>query len=113
MIIAERRYDPVALLSTTDLPFLVRLDTGRLLRAADAVAGWQPGPLSNAVVVTRQGDAGPPIHLQPAAVITEEQRASWGDFVVWDRRSGAPAAVSPGPGRRPLRGAGRGSSARG
>ncbi len=94
VILAERRYDPAALLSTTDLPFLVRLDTGRLLRAADAIAGWRPGPLSNAVVVTRQGDAGPPIHLQPAAVISEDQRASWGDLVVWDRRSGGPVAVS-------------------
>jgi nitrate reductase alpha subunit len=94
VLISERRYDREALLATTDLPFLVRLDTGVLLRAADIDAGWQPGPLTHGVVVTRDGEPGPPIHLQPAAVISERQRAAWGDLVVWDRRRGGPAAVS-------------------
>jgi len=93
-IIAEGLYDEAEVAGGTDLPLLVRTDTGQLLRAAEVFAGYRPAPLANATLVTAAGESGPAIHAQAGAVIGAAQREAWGDTVVWDRRRGGPAAVN-------------------
>jgi len=93
VMIRERLYDADAARSTTDLPLLVRLDDGTLLRAGDVFADWTPAKLDNNVVILPEGDKGPPIHKQPGAVIDESRRNAWGDHVMWDRKRGGPVAV--------------------
>ena len=97
-IIASRTYDRKAVTQRTDLPLLVRDDTGELLRAADVIPGYRQAELTNYVTMKPGADIakGPP--PKPFTVGTQilpiELREGWGDFVVWDRRKKAPVAVS-------------------
>ncbi|MCO5165839.1 MAG: molybdopterin-dependent oxidoreductase [Planctomycetes bacterium] len=93
VLIAEKLYDPDEVKTRTDLPFLVRLDTGDLLRAKDALPGHEHAPFTNNITVLPAGQKPPPAHLHAGPIITEAQREAWGDFVVWDEKTGAPAAV--------------------
>lgn len=94
VLIAEKLYDARYVKSSTDLPLLVRMDTGQLLRASEVFPGHRLAELKNFVTVLEPGQKGPPLHGQPGAVITRAQREAWGDFVVWDAKKDAPAAVS-------------------
>ena len=80
--------------SFTDLPFLVRMDTLKLLSAADVFLGYRAPALENYVQVLKPDDKTPPNFQQGEQLITEAQRKTWGDFVVWDARENAPAAVT-------------------
>lgn len=94
VIISEKLFDAQYVRNSTDLPLLVRMDTGRLLRADEVFDDYQPAPLNNGVQVLAAGQSPPPPARQAFAVITEERRRQWGDMVVWNLRTGAPAAVS-------------------
>ncbi len=94
VLMAEQLYDAVYVKSSTDLPLLVRMDTGDLLRASDAISDYRLAELTNHVMVLEPGAKVPPITAQRGAVITRAQREAWGDFVVWDAKTGAPAPVS-------------------
>ncbi len=110
VMIQEKLYDEDAVRSTTDLPMLVRMDTGALLRAAEVFPGYEQAVLDNNVILTSAEKPGPAIHLQPGPVITEAKRREWGDYVVWDGARG-PVAVNRdqiGPQLRGARRAARG-----
>jgi nitrate reductase / nitrite oxidoreductase, alpha subunit len=97
-IIAGGTYDREAVVERTDLPLLVRSDTGDLLRAEDVFPGHRAAPLDNYVVLKpdaelRTAAPAPPFTVG-AQVLSNELREEWGDFVVWDRRSRAPRPVS-------------------
>jgi nitrate reductase alpha subunit len=94
VILRERLYDVAHVKDHTDLPFLVRLDTGTLLRASEVFSGYTAGPLTNGTTVLKAGEAKPKVHEQSGAVIPEAKRLEWGDYVVWDRSRRAPAAVT-------------------
>ncbi|MFQ5974143.1 MAG: molybdopterin-dependent oxidoreductase, partial [Alphaproteobacteria bacterium] len=94
VLIADGLYDEDYIKGNTDLPLLVRMDTGELLRAEDVFADYGLAELNNNIVVLRAGEKGPPIHKQPGPVLTEEQRKASGDFVIWDERLRKPVAVS-------------------
>jgi len=94
VILAEGLYDEEHVKANTDLPYLVRLDTGELLRAGDVFPGYRNATLTHNTTIVRTGAAGPAIHQQQGPVIAEAMRESWGDHVVWDRAKGAPAAVN-------------------
>ncbi len=87
VLVAEKRYDEAFVKRFTDLPLLVRLDTLKLLRASDVVAGYQPPDLTNFTTVLNPGQAAPPFTLQDKQLIPEALRKEWGDFVVWDTKS--------------------------
>ncbi len=89
VMIAEGLYDADYVKANTDLPLLVRTDTGRRLRADEVFADYELAELTNNTIVVKPGETGPPIHKQPGPVITEQQRKAWGDFVVWDGVTGA------------------------
>jgi nitrate reductase alpha subunit len=94
VMIAEKLYDANYVKANTDLPLLVRMDTGDLLRAEDVFPDYRLAELKNNVIVLKPGEKGPPIRKQPSTVITEDQRKDWGDFVIWDKRGSGPVAVS-------------------
>lgn len=93
VIIAEKLFDPAYIKANTDLPLLVRLDNGRLLRAGDVFPNYTQAELHRSIVA-KAGQAPLPIHRQPAIVIPEEKRKEWGDHVVWNARTQQPAPVN-------------------
>ncbi len=94
VILRDKLYDADFVKSFTDLPFLVRMDTLKLLSAADVLPGYRAPALENYVQVLKPDDKTPPNFQQGEQLITEAQRKTWGDFVVWDVRKNAPAAVT-------------------
>ena len=94
VLMAEALYDGAYVKSSTDLPMLIRMDTGDLLSASDVFPGYQLAELKNHVVVVKPGEQPPAIVAQSGAVITQAQREAWGDHVVWDSRTDAPVAVN-------------------
>jgi len=94
VLVSEKLYDARYVKRYTDLPLLVRTDTGEMLRAADVFPDYRPEPLENNVVLTSKERTAPPVHKEPGPVLSEARREQWGDFVVWDARQGRPAALS-------------------
>ncbi len=74
-------YDEAFVSRYTDLPLLIRTDTGRRLRADEVFRGYRPGLAPDGPSFAAQG-------LKP------EQYARLGDFVVWDAAARAPRAVT-------------------
>jgi nitrate reductase alpha subunit len=81
LMIDEHWYDEDFVKKFTDFPLLVRTDTLRRLAAADVIPDYRPPDLSGRPSMKRYG-------------LTAEQRDRLGDFVVWDKPSGAPRAVT-------------------
>ncbi len=94
VIVAENLYDEAFIKGYTDLPLLVRMDTGKMLQAADVFPNYVPAELSNGLVVLPDGQRAPQPHLQPHALVSQARRLAWGDYVCWDQVSGAPAVVN-------------------
>src|SRR3990172_4492517 len=94
VLIAEKRYDEGFVKRFTDLPLLVRLDTLSLLRASEVIPGYQLAPLRNFTTVFKPGEPAPPGPLQEKQLIPEAMRQEWGDFAVWDRKSGGVKPLS-------------------
>jgi nitrate reductase alpha subunit len=95
VMMSEKLYDAEHIKAHTDLPLLVRMDTGELLRAGEVFPGYIPAALSNATTVVAKDGKKPAIHEQPSRVISEAKRLEWGDLVVWDERRRKPAALPP------------------
>ena len=93
-IIANRLYDETVVKQTTDMPLLVRMDTKKLLSAADIVSGYRATTLTNYVTMLQPGQSMPAPTQQATAYLTPEQRAEWGDFVVWDARTSRAVPVT-------------------
>jgi nitrate reductase alpha subunit len=93
-IIANKLYDEATVKRTTDLPLLVRMDTRKLLSAADVVPNYQLADLKNYVTILREGESMPAPYQQLHQYVPEALRREWGDFAVWDARSGRAVAVS-------------------
>jgi len=87
-------FDEEYVRTRTDLPLLIRNDTGKMLRAGEVFPDYRLAELKNNCVVLAKGERGPAIHDQPGPVLTREQREAWGDYVAWDGGDGAPVAVN-------------------
>jgi nitrate reductase alpha subunit len=95
ILIKEKLYDEDFVKHFTDLPLLVRMDTGKMLKASDIFADYQPKKLERTKVVKDTKDLPKPADVdQPHSGITEAMREAWNDFVLWDTKSGGPVAVS-------------------
>ena len=94
VIMKEERYQVRAVKSFSDMPLLVRMDTGKLLRAKDIIPNYRPRPLKKAVVFA-PGEKLPPFFQQEKQYIPEAIRnEDMNDFVVWDARAKAPKVVT-------------------
>lgn len=94
LIISERLYDEDFVKSFTDLPLLVRMDTGKMVMAKEVIEGYQNKSLERTTVVKSKADLPKPTEVNHHhGGVTEEMRDSWGDAVMWDRKTGAPVAV--------------------
>ncbi|MDP1561910.1 MAG: molybdopterin-dependent oxidoreductase, partial [Pirellulaceae bacterium] len=94
VIVSEKLYDDGFVKRYTDLPLLIRMDTGKMLQAADVFPNHIPAELSNGLVVLPEGQRAPQPYLQPHALVTQARRLAWGDYVCWDQRTNAPAVVN-------------------
>ena len=94
VIIKEKLFDEKYVSANTDLPLLIRTDTGKMLRADEVFASHQNATLQNGVVVLPDGASPIPPFKQPGAILREARRNQWGDFVVWDSATQQPAAVN-------------------
>ena len=93
VILREKLYDREYVQRWTDLPLLVRMDTLKLLRAAE-VFGAGLAPLTNQTHVLAADEKAPPPGAQRDLVIPGKLREEWGDYVAWDRGANAPRAVT-------------------
>ncbi len=98
VLIDEGLYDREAVVERTDLPLLVRTDTGARLDARDVFPGYELAELENYLVTKpdeelKTSPPAPPftVGTQVAAI---ELRDQWGDFVYWDEALGEPVAVT-------------------
>lgn len=94
VMMSEKLYDADYVKSATDLPLLIRMDTGDLLKATDVFADYKLAELKNATLVLKDGETPPKGTQEAGAVITEAQRKKWGDHVMWDARNDRPVAVN-------------------
>jgi len=94
-IIRKKMFDVDYVKSRTDLPFLIRMDTLKLVRAEDTIPGFKPPKTRRDTIITKKGGKGPPpIKTGGSQVISEELLDEWGSFVVQDEKKGGLAAVT-------------------
>jgi nitrate reductase alpha subunit len=93
VILKERRHDEAFVKRFTDLPRLVRLDTGAPLLARDVFPGHRESELANWTQVVKRGESAPPTVAQNGVQIPEALRGEFADWVAWDARAGRPVAV--------------------
>lgn len=93
VIVRDRLYDETFVKTHTDLPLLVRADTKKLLLATDVIAGYTNAPLTT-VQLVEPGEQLPPAAEQPLQYVPADLREAWGDQVVWDTATDAPAVVT-------------------
>ncbi len=86
-ILADKSYNPEYLKANTDLPLLVRLDNGKLLKGADLDKNYKNAALSHYLKVIGDQEKAPPTVDQDAMIVKEGLRAEWGDCVVWDTKT--------------------------
>lgn len=84
VIIKEKLYDEEYIKKFTDLPFLVRMDNGKMLKPQDIIEGYVQKEIKEYLTVLKKDEKPPKGIRQSQPYITEETRAEWGDFMVWD-----------------------------
>ncbi len=93
IIVKERLYDEEFIKAHTDLPFLVRMDSLKLLKPQDIIPDYKPKELKDTKVL-KEGESPPSNIKQTQQVITERLRAEWGDFIVWNLDKGGPEIIT-------------------
>ncbi|MBI5153889.1 molybdopterin-dependent oxidoreductase, partial [Candidatus Poribacteria bacterium] len=95
ILISEKLFDESFVKTFTDLPLLVRMDTGEMLRGKEIFEGYSNKALERLKVVATKAELPKPHQVnQEHPSVTAELRESWGDFVMWDSKTNAPVAVS-------------------
>ncbi|MFC4544733.1 molybdopterin-dependent oxidoreductase [Halosolutus amylolyticus] len=89
VLIEEELYDEAFVRGYTDMPLLVRMDDGTLLRAGDAFDGYEDADLERTRIVSDDSERPGTGDVDVAdQVITEDLRREWGDFVVRNEETG-------------------------
>ncbi len=81
IMLDEGWYDEDFVRRFTDLPILVRADTGKRLNPADVLRDYRPGLRSDGASFEHQG-------------LTEEDYAKLQDYMVWDPEAKGPVAIT-------------------
>jgi len=93
-IIANESYDPAFVRANTDLPLLVRMDSGEHLRASDVFEDYELADLERTRVAPADEHPAPTTVDTADQWITPDQREDWDDFVVYDEDAGGVRAIS-------------------
>ncbi len=93
VIMQEKLYDEDYVRRWTDMPILVRMDTLKYLKASE-VFGGGPAELKQTYIVKEGEKEPPPIQQGIKNIVPEKLRNEWGDYVVWDTKTGAPVALT-------------------
>ena len=95
IIMKEKLFDEQYVKSSTDLPLLVRMDNLKLLRAEDAIPGFEGPTERRETVAYKKGERiPPPAQAGGKQYIAEELLDEWGNFVVWDDNTDSVAGVT-------------------
>ncbi|MBF0336390.1 MAG: molybdopterin-dependent oxidoreductase [Nitrospirae bacterium] len=96
VLIKENLYDKGFVKTHTDLPMLVRMDNGNVLKARDIHGkDYKPKDLKFIKVVDDPKDLPKPIQTNVGMPgVTRKMRNEWDDFVVWDTKTGKPTVVT-------------------
>lgn len=86
ILLTEKKYNPDYLRAYTDLPCLIRMDNLKMLQAREVWADYQEKDLNNALDLLKKGENPKTPPLQHSAILPEDMRKNWGDFVVWDEK---------------------------
>lgn len=93
ILINENLYDADYVRGHTDLPFLVRMDTLKLLKPQEIIKDYKNKDLENTQLLKEGEKPTSPIK-QVKQVVSEKLRQEWGDFVVWNQDTNKPEGVS-------------------
>jgi nitrate reductase alpha subunit len=93
-ILKSKSYNPAYLKANTDLPLLVRLDNGKLLKGSDLSKDYKNAKLTNYLRVLNNEEKLPPPVKQETPLVKQSLRDEWGDCVVWDLKSGKAQPLS-------------------
>lgn len=94
VILKEKLYDAEHVRHYTDLPFLVRTDTLEFLKPQDIIPDYKNVELKNYLKVLKEGEKPGNTLQQGTPHVTEKIRNEWGDFVVWNEKTGQPSVIS-------------------
>jgi nitrate reductase alpha subunit len=95
LVIKEKLYDVDFVKNFSDLPFLVRMDTAKLLKPNEIFPNYRMKTLTRTKVVEKAADLPKPYAVNEAhGVVLKERREAWGDFVLWDTKTNKPIAMS-------------------
>jgi nitrate reductase alpha subunit len=95
VLIKENLYDKGFVKTHTDLPMLVRMDTGNMLKASEVFKDYKLKDIKFKGVVKEAKDLPKAAQTNVGMPgITEAMRNAWGDFVMWDTKTKKPVAVS-------------------
>jgi len=96
VMMQEGIYDADYVKRFTDLPSLVRMDTLERLKATDVLPGHENAALTNWAAVLPKGQKTPPTIQQNGMYVPAELAGELADYLVWDAKAGAPAAMAHG-----------------
>jgi nitrate reductase alpha subunit len=95
VIMKEKLYDEEYITSSTDLPFLVRMDSLKLLRPEEIIPDFRPPTQRRDTEIIKKGEVPPPpIKAAGRQYIPEELLKEWGNFVMWDKNKKSPVPVT-------------------
>jgi len=88
VIMKEKLFDEEYIKNLTDLPFLVRMDTLKLLRAEEVFPDYKAPESRRNTIILKKGDKVPTsLEAGSKQAISEELLEEWGNFVVWDKNN--------------------------
>lgn len=95
VIMEEKLYDEDYIKKFTDLPFLVRMDTLKWLRAEEIFSDFEAPKQRRDTLILKKGKKAPSsIKAGGNQCISEELLSAWGNFVVWDRKTKSPFPIT-------------------
>jgi nitrate reductase alpha subunit len=95
VIMEEKLYDEDYIKRFTDLPFLVRMDTLKWLRAEEIFPDFETSKQRRDTIILKKGKKSPsPIKAGGRQCISEKLLNEWGNFVVWDRKANSPFPIT-------------------
>ena len=95
VIINEKLFSEKYVKQRTDLPFLVRMDTLKLLRAEEVIPGYKAPSEPRETVVVKKGQKPPsPLAAKGKQAISKDLLNEWGNFVVWNSKTQSASPVT-------------------